>query len=67
MIEDPDSVAFLEKNKEIIKTTISKILPNALNFALKNDEKAIQAFLPLIHQISDKCFDDPKNFMTIAN
>lgn len=26
LIEDPDSVAFLEKNKEVIKTTISKIL-----------------------------------------
>ncbi|WP_341788055.1 DUF507 family protein [Rickettsia endosymbiont of Lasioglossum villosulum] len=67
LIEDPDSVAFLEKNKEVIKTTISKILPNALNFALKNDKKVTRALTPLIHQILDKCFDDPKNFMTIAN
>ncbi|WP_341795095.1 DUF507 family protein [Rickettsia endosymbiont of Rhinocyllus conicus] len=67
LIEDPDSVAFLEKNKEVIKTTISKILPNALKFALKNDKKVTRALTPLIHQILDKCFDDPKNFMTIAN
>ncbi|MGI4753087.1 MAG: hypothetical protein ACRYE8_05125 [Janthinobacterium lividum] len=42
-------------------------MPNALNFDLKNDEKVTRALTPLTHQILDTCFDDPKNFMTIAN
>ena len=42
LIEDPDSVAFLEKNKEVIKTTISKFCPMPWTLLLKMTKKLLE-------------------------